>query len=58
MTTRVVVLGAGFDGLELATTLSEGLGEDADVVLIEKGDAFVFGYRWFGGSGEEQDGEA
>src|SRR5262245_19144257 len=44
MTTRVVVLGAGFGGLELATILSEELGEDADVVLIEKGDAFVFGY--------------
>ncbi len=44
MTSRIVVLGAGFGGLELATILSEALGEDADVVLIEKGDAFVFGY--------------
>ena len=44
MTSRIVVLGAGFGGLELATILSEELGEDADVVLIEKGDAFVFGY--------------
>jgi sulfide:quinone oxidoreductase len=42
--TRVVVLGAGFGGLELATTLSEALGEDVDVTLIDKGDAFVFGY--------------
>ena len=44
MTSRIVVLGAGFGGLELATILSEELGEDADVALIEKGDAFVFGY--------------
>ena len=44
MNTRVVVLGAGFGGLELATTLSEALGEDVDVTLIDKSDAFVFGY--------------
>jgi len=44
MNTRVLVLGAGFGGLELATTLSEALGKDADVTLIDKNDAFVFGY--------------
>jgi sulfide:quinone oxidoreductase len=44
MATRVLILGAGFGGLELATTLSEELGEDIDVTLIDKGDAFVFGY--------------
>jgi sulfide:quinone oxidoreductase len=44
MATRIVVLGAGFGGLELATILSEELGEDADVILIDKGDAFVFGF--------------
>jgi sulfide:quinone oxidoreductase len=42
--TRVVVLGAGFAGLELATTLSEELGGDIDVTVIDKDDAFVFGY--------------
>jgi len=42
--TRVLVLGAGFGGLELATTLSDALGADAGVTLIDKGDAFVFGY--------------
>ncbi len=42
--TRVVVLGAGFGGLELATTLSEALGDEVDVTLIDKNDAFVFGY--------------
>jgi len=42
--TRTVVLGAGFGGLELSTILSDALGEDADVTLIDRGDAFVFGY--------------
>jgi sulfide:quinone oxidoreductase len=41
---RVVVLGAGFGGLELCTVLSELLGEGADVTLIDKSDAFVFGF--------------
>ena len=44
MKTRVVILGAGFAGLELATMLSEALGDDVDVTLIDKNDAFVFGY--------------
>ena len=44
MAKPVVILGAGFGGLELSTILSDELGEDADVTLIDKGDAFVFGY--------------
>ena len=44
MRSRVLVLGGGFAGLELATTLSEQLGEDAGVTLVEANDAFVFGY--------------
>jgi sulfide:quinone oxidoreductase len=44
MKTRVLVLGAGFGGLELATMLSDALGDDANVTLIDKNDAFVFGY--------------
>ena len=44
MKTRVVVLGAGFGGLELSTILSETFGDGLDVVLIDKGDAFVFGF--------------
>ncbi|MBA3735313.1 MAG: FAD-dependent oxidoreductase [Actinobacteria bacterium] len=44
MGTRILILGAGFGGLELATTLSEALGEDVDVRLIDKNDAFIFGY--------------
>ena len=41
---RVVVLGAGFGGLELTTRLSEELGDDVDVVLIDQADGFVFGF--------------
>src|SRR3954468_22631416 len=41
---RVVILGAGFGGLELASTLSEVIGDGIDVTLIDKSDAFVFGY--------------
>lgn len=41
---RVVILGAGFGGLELSTRLSEEFGADADVVLIDKGEGFVFGF--------------
>jgi sulfide:quinone oxidoreductase len=41
---RVVILGAGFGGLELTTTLSERFGADADIVLIDQRDAFVFGF--------------
>jgi sulfide:quinone oxidoreductase len=41
---RVVVLGAGFGGLELTTRLSEEFGTDVDVVLIDKTEDFVFGF--------------
>ena len=34
---RVLVLGAGFGGLELTTTLSEELGDDVEVMLIDQG---------------------
>jgi sulfide:quinone oxidoreductase len=44
MDSRVVVLGAGFGGLEAATTLSEALGDAVDVTLIDKNDSFVFGF--------------
>ena len=41
---RVLVLGAGFAGLELTTRLSDEFGEEIEVVLIDKNDAFVFGF--------------
>ena len=41
---RIVILGAGFGGLELATLLSEEFGRRAGVVLIDKSDGFIFGF--------------
>jgi sulfide:quinone oxidoreductase len=41
---RVVVLGAGFGGLELTTRLSDELGDDVDIVLVDRTDNFVFGF--------------
>ena len=40
----MLVLGAGFGGLELSTRLSEELGADVDVTLIDQANAFVFGF--------------
>ena len=40
----VLVLGAGFGGLELSAALSEALGDEVEVTLVDKSDAFVFGY--------------
>jgi sulfide:quinone oxidoreductase len=42
--TRILILGAGFGGLELASSLSEALGAAAAITLIDKSDAFIFGY--------------
>ena len=41
---RVLVLGAGFGGLELSSRLSEALGDEADVTLIDRTDTFMFGF--------------
>jgi len=41
---RVVILGAGFGGLQLATSLADEHGNDVDVVLIDKADGFIFGF--------------
>ena len=41
---RIVVLGAGFGGLEVTTRLSDEFGDDVDIVLIDKADGFVFGF--------------
>jgi sulfide:quinone oxidoreductase len=41
---RILVLGAGFGGLELTTKLSDEFGADADIVLIDQADGFVFGF--------------
>lgn len=44
MKLRVVVLGAGFGGLELSTILSETMGDSLDLKLIDKNDSFAFGF--------------
>ncbi len=41
---NVLIVGAGFGGLEIATCLSEALGDKVAVTLIDKSDNFVFGY--------------
>jgi sulfide:quinone oxidoreductase len=41
---RVVVLGAGFGGLELTSRLAGELGPGGEVVLIDRADGFVFGF--------------
>ena len=41
---RVLVLGAGFGGLELTSRLSESFGDEIEIVLIDRSDRFVFGF--------------
>jgi sulfide:quinone oxidoreductase len=41
---HVLIVGAGFGGLELATRLSETLQDAVHVTLLDRNDAFVFGY--------------
>jgi sulfide:quinone oxidoreductase len=41
---HVVILGAGFAGLELATRLSETLPDEVHTTLIDKKDSFSFGF--------------
>jgi sulfide:quinone oxidoreductase len=37
---RTLVLGAGFGGLELTTRLSDELGDEADIVLLDQAGGF------------------
>lgn len=41
---RIVVLGAGFGGLEFSTTVSEALGEEVEITLIDRNESFAFGF--------------
>jgi sulfide:quinone oxidoreductase len=41
---KILVLGAGFGGLELSTRLSEAFGEELDLVLIDQNESFIFGF--------------
>lgn len=54
----VLVMGAGFGGLELATRLSEEVPDEVRVTLVDQADGFVFGFSklevLFEGRSEEQ----
>lgn len=58
MTTHVVILGAGFGGLELSARLAEDLADEVDVTLIDQSDSFIFGFAkldvMFGRRGAEE----
>jgi sulfide:quinone oxidoreductase len=41
---HVLILGAGFGGLELATRLSESLRDELHITLVDQNDSFVFGF--------------
>lgn len=47
VTKHVLILGAGFGGLELATQLSENLADAVRVTLIDRSDSFMFGFSKF-----------
>jgi sulfide:quinone oxidoreductase len=44
MKRHVLILGAGFGGLELATRLSETAADAVDVTLLDRNDSFFFGF--------------
>ena len=44
MKKHVVILGAGFGGLELASRLSESVPSEVEITLIDKSDSFTFGF--------------
>ena len=44
MKKHVLILGAGFGGLELATRLSESYGDAVRVTLLDRNDSFFFGF--------------
>lgn len=44
MLKKILILGAGFGGLETATGLAEALGEGYEITLIDKNDSFFVGF--------------
>ena len=44
MKKHVLILGAGFAGLELATRLSESLADETRITLVDRSETFHFGY--------------
>ncbi len=41
---KVLVLGAGFGGLELTSRLSEQFGDGIEILLIDRAEGFIFGF--------------
>ena len=41
---KVLVLGAGFGGLELTSMLSDEFADDIEILLIDKAEGFIFGF--------------
>jgi sulfide:quinone oxidoreductase len=41
---HVLILGAGFGGLELAARLSESLSDEVHITLVDQNDSFIFGF--------------
>jgi sulfide:quinone oxidoreductase len=41
---QVLILGAGFGGLELTARLSESLSDEVEVTLVDQNDSFMFGF--------------
>jgi sulfide:quinone oxidoreductase len=44
VTTRIVVLGAGFGGLELTSRIAHACGSEVELTLIDRSSDFVFGF--------------
>jgi sulfide:quinone oxidoreductase len=44
MKQRIVILGAGFAGLELATLLSDAAADRVEITLIDEAEGFIFGF--------------
>ena len=47
MAPHIVICGAGFGGLELTARLSAAFGPELNITLIDKNDAFIFGFSKF-----------
>ena len=47
MSKKILILGAGFGGLETASSLSEKLNETYEITLIDKNDYFIIGFTKF-----------
>ena len=47
MKKKILILGAGFGGLELSSRLSESLADQVEITLIDKNEGFIFRFSKF-----------